>query len=110
MRHLCISMGLSLEVLPGLVLRRRSSQLLKNKRMGKTHPLCSGYEFGDRVHHFFFLLLLSFIFIFRDLVLPHFICFYAFSGGGQTTSGSRFIAPSTVLECCLFVCLFLMLY
>ncbi len=45
-----------------------------------------------------------------DLVLPHFIFFYAFSGGGQTTSGSRFIAPSAVLECFLFVCLFLMLY
>ncbi len=54
------------------------------------------------------LLLLTFIFIFTDLVLPHFIYFYAFSGGGQTTSGSRFIAPSTVLE--FFVCLFLMLY
>ncbi len=33
-----------------------------------------------------------------------FLLFMCFSGGGQTTKGSRFIAPSTVLEC------FFMLY
>ncbi len=74
------SVGLSLDVFPGF--SRRSSQLFKNKRQGKAHPLTHCYELRYWVH--FFLLFLSPFFLSSELFFRVSSSF-VFSGGGQTT-------------------------